>query len=223
MEPLMGVALAKQMIKGLAGNDSEIEVEKVLAVLREVESKEDPLPPNDSEIRRIREEGLVNLQRIDAEEVMQRRLASLGHKYSRDLIIAQTNSDSIRDNFKVVIDMGQSSMRSLLLLNGGTTVALLAFMGSLASNDRLISSLPVLIVAASASALGTLLSVLSFGFARLSQEQAYIMHMGHLHDQEEDAEVRGLFRRYRSLNFVSMYVAVVLFIVSVMIGITAFS
>lgn len=73
------------------------------------------------------------------------------------------------EGFRQVIALGQSTLKSIMLINGGAAVALLAFLGNLVSGNP--SNIPLLPFANSMQAfvVGVFLAAVAYGLTYLSQ------------------------------------------------------
>ena len=71
--------------------------------------------------------------------------------------------------FRSVIATGQTALKTSLLINGGATVALLAFLGHVLSNPRAGNLVPVLSFSLYLFGLGVLLGAVATGFTYLAQ------------------------------------------------------
>ena len=72
------------------------------------------------------------------------------------------------EGFRQVIALGQSSLRSIMLINGGAAVALLAFLGNLITNNSG-AAVPSFANAMQAFVLGVFLAAVAYALTYLSQ------------------------------------------------------
>lgn len=89
----------------------------------------------------------------------------------------QDFSKSQLENFKSIITMGQNALKSIIMINGGASVAFIAFLNNNLSHflsDAVLSAVySSLWCALIAFGLGTFLASLGYGLAYLTQQQYY--------------------------------------------------
>ena len=86
-------------------------------------------------------------------------------------------SQSLSENFKSIITMGQNALKSIIMINGGASVAFIAFLNNNLSHflsDAVLSAVySSLWYALIAFGLGTFLASVGYGLAYLTQQQYY--------------------------------------------------
>lgn len=111
-----------------------------------------------------------------SEEAIERLRAQFANQqleygWKKDFQLAQYNwrKDQSLEMFKSVITAGQNSMRAAMLIHGGSSIALLAFMGNLAVNPETLPLVPGFAGILPWFLGGLLLVVIAYGTAYLTQ------------------------------------------------------
>ena len=110
------------------------------------------------------------------------------------------------EGFRASIQAGQAALKSAILINGGASVAILAFIGNLATSENSKALIPILSCSLAYFVFGTLVAAMASGGAYLSQA-AY----SKVNQEEETAEAT---ERWEKRGKVFQYTTIIFVIVS---------
>lgn len=98
------------------------------------------------------------------------KLASFRAEHERNIAWYEAQQSHYLEMFRSVIQVGQSALKSIILINGGAAVSMLAFIGNLASKQRLSTEAMTLLTGPMLFfAMGVLSGALGTGGTYLSQ------------------------------------------------------
>lgn len=110
------------------------------------------------------------------------------------------------EGYKASIQSGQAALKSVILINGVASVAILAFIGNLATSEKSKALIPILSCSLAYFVFGTLVAAMASGGAYLSQA-----YYSQANQEEENAEAM---ERWEKRGKVFQYTTIIFVIVS---------
>jgi hypothetical protein len=106
------------------------------------------------------------------------------------------------EEFKATIQAGQAALKSAILINGGASVAILAFIGNLATSEKSKALIPILSCSLAYFVFGTLVAAMASGGAYLSQAAYSKVNQEETTEATERWKKRGKAFQYTTIIFV---------------------
>ena len=134
---------------------------------------------NDAKASGLESVSIKSVERLlDIEEkVHSDEIKEIESNYQRELAINHVNVQEHLECFKSLITMGQNALKSIIIINGGASVAFIAFLNNnlskFLSNDILSKVYLSLWYALIAFGVGTLLASAGYGLAYFTQGKYY--------------------------------------------------